>query len=64
MQKDSNSLAAVGSVRACASSENCLEHLDNRYARRFANHWEFVRFARERGLDLDFTTPPKRPARP
>jgi hypothetical protein len=41
-----------------------LKHLGNRYGRRFANHWEFVRFAREQRLDLDFTTPPKRPALP
>jgi hypothetical protein len=41
-----------------------LKHLGNRYGRRFANHWEFVRFAREQHLDLDFTTPPKRSFRP
>jgi hypothetical protein len=41
-----------------------LKHLGNRYHRVFANHWEFVRFAKEQRLDLDFTTPPKRPARP
>jgi hypothetical protein len=23
--------------------------------------WEFVRYAKEQHLDLDFTTPPKRP---
>ena len=34
-----------------------LEHLGNIHGRRFANHWQFVRFAREKGLDLDFTTP-------
>jgi hypothetical protein len=39
-----------------------LKHLGNRYGRTFANHWEFVHFAEERHLDLDFTTPPKRPA--
>ena len=38
-----------------------LDHLGNRYGRRFDNHWAFVRFAREQGLGLDFTTPPKRP---
>ena len=32
--------------------------------RTFADHWEFVRYAKEQQLDLDFTTPPKRPARP
>jgi hypothetical protein len=41
-----------------------LKHLGNRYGRGFANHWEFVRFAREQHLDLDFTTPPRRPSRP
>jgi hypothetical protein len=41
-----------------------LKHLDNRYGRTFANHWEFVRYAKETGLDLDFTTPPKRAGRP
>jgi hypothetical protein len=41
-----------------------LRHLGNRYGRTFADHWEFVRFAQEQGLDLDLTSPPKRPARP
>ena len=41
-----------------------LKHLGNRYGRRFDNHWQFVRFAREQHLDLDFKTPPKRPTRP
>lgn len=40
-----------------------LKHLGNRYRRTFADHWEFVRFARERRLDLDLTSPPERPAR-
>jgi hypothetical protein len=38
-----------------------LDHLGNRYGRRFVNHWAFVRFATEQKLGLDFTTPPKRP---
>ena len=38
-----------------------LDHLGNRYGRRFVNHWEFVRFARAQNSGLDFTTPPKRP---
>ncbi len=38
-----------------------LEHLGHRYGRRFVNSWAFVRYAREQGLDLDFTTPPRRP---
>jgi hypothetical protein len=40
-----------------------LDHLGNRYRRRFDTHWDFVRYAQEQGLDLDFTTPPKRPER-
>jgi len=38
-----------------------LDHLGNRYGRRFVNRWAFVRYAHEQGLDLDLTTPPKRP---
>jgi tRNA A-37 threonylcarbamoyl transferase component Bud32 len=38
-----------------------LDHLGNRYKRTFADQWEFVRFAEEKKLDLDFATPPKRP---
>jgi len=29
--------------------------------RLFATHWDFVRYAQEQGLNLDFTTPPQRP---
>jgi hypothetical protein len=48
-----------------ADRQIVLQHLGNRYSRTFANHWEFVRFAQEHHLDnLDFTTPPQRPARP
>jgi hypothetical protein len=38
-----------------------LEQLERRYRRTFADHWEFVRFAQQQGLGLDFTTPPRRP---
>ncbi len=38
-----------------------LDHLGGRYGRHFINNWAFVRFAQEQGLDLDLTTPPKRP---
>jgi hypothetical protein len=38
-----------------------LDQLGNRYHRHFADVWEFVRFAREQHLDLDFTSPPQRP---
>jgi hypothetical protein len=27
----------------------------------FDTHWQFVRFAQENGLNLDFTTPPRPP---
>jgi len=47
-----------------AAVELDTKHLGNRYGRTFANHWELVRHAKEQQLDLDFTTPPKRPARP
>jgi hypothetical protein len=47
----------VGDVRRVI-----LGHLGNRYRRRFDTHWDFVRYAQVQGLDLDFTTPPKRPA--
>ena len=40
-----------------------LDHLGNIHGRRFVNHWEFVRFVREKGLDVDLTTPPRRPNR-
>ncbi len=40
-----------------------LDHIGNRYRRRFDTHWDFVRYAQPQGLDLDFTTPPKRPER-
>ena len=35
-----------------------LNQLENRYHRSFADHWEFVRFAQEQHLGLDFTSPP------
>jgi tRNA A-37 threonylcarbamoyl transferase component Bud32 len=38
-----------------------LDQLGNRYHRHFADVWEFVHFARENNLDLDFTSPPQRP---
>jgi hypothetical protein len=44
-----------------AARQVVLNHLGNRYGRRFVNHWEFVRYAREQHLDLNLTTPPKRP---
>jgi hypothetical protein len=48
----------VGEIRRVV-----LNHLGNRYGRRFDTHWDFVRYAQQQGLDLDFTTPPKRPDR-
>jgi hypothetical protein len=41
-----------------------LEQLERRYHRKFADHWEFVRFATAQRLGLDFTTPPRRPDLP
>jgi hypothetical protein len=41
-----------------------LHQLETRYQRPFADHWAFVRFAREHSLGLDFTTPPQRPVLP
>jgi hypothetical protein len=38
-----------------------LDQLGNRYHRTFADVWQFVRFAEEQKLGLDFTTPPQRP---
>jgi hypothetical protein len=46
----------VGEVRPVL-----LDQLGNRYHRRFTTHWDFVRYAQEHGLNLDFTTPPERP---
>ena len=36
-----------------------LDHLGNRFQRRFADQWEFVRFATEQRLFLNFTDPPQ-----
>ncbi len=33
------------------------------FGRNIANHWEFVRYAHEQHLDLDFAPPPKLRAR-
>jgi hypothetical protein len=41
-----------------------LDQLGQRYRRRFADHWAFVRFAQQQKLDLDFTSPPQRPVLP
>jgi hypothetical protein len=38
-----------------------LEQLERRFRRTFVDHWEFVRFAQQQNLGLDFTTPPRRP---
>jgi hypothetical protein len=37
-----------------------LDQLERRYHTQFADQWAFVRFAQDQGLDLDFTSPPKR----
>ena len=41
--------------------EERLDRLEDRYGRTFADQWEFVRFATEQRLGLDFTSPPQRP---
>jgi hypothetical protein len=38
-----------------------LDHLDMHHRCTFADQWEFVRYAQEHHLGLDFTTPPRRP---
>ena len=38
-----------------------LDQLGLQHRRAFANQWEFVRFAEEQNLGLDFISPPKRP---
>jgi hypothetical protein len=38
-----------------------LDLLGGRYGCRFADHWEFVRYAQAQKLGLDFTSPPSRP---
>jgi hypothetical protein len=38
-----------------------LAQLARHYQRPFADQWDFVRFAQEQRLDLDLTTPPRRP---
>jgi hypothetical protein len=38
-----------------------LDHLGNRHQRRFADVWEFVRFAKENLPDIDLISPPQRP---
>jgi hypothetical protein len=37
-----------------------LDQLGNRFGRKFADHWEFVRFAQGQNLGLDLTSPPRR----
>ena len=46
----------VGEVRRVI-----LDQLGNRYRRRLDTHWDFVRYAQEHHLNLDFTTPPAAP---
>jgi predicted Ser/Thr protein kinase len=46
----------IGKVRRVV-----LDQLNNRYHHPFGDAWEFVYFAKEQHLDLDFTSPPSRP---
>jgi tRNA A-37 threonylcarbamoyl transferase component Bud32 len=39
-----------------------LDRLETRYRQKFNDHWDFVRFAEDRKLGLDLTSPPRRPA--
>jgi hypothetical protein len=48
--------AGTGAIR-----QVILAQLGNRYRRTFRDVWEFVRFAQEARLGLDFSTPPQRP---
>jgi serine/threonine protein kinase len=38
-----------------------LDHLEYHHQRTFADQWDFVRYAEEKKLGLDFTNPPRRP---
>jgi len=40
-----------------------LDYLEYRYHRSFRDHWEFAEYARVSLLELDLTSPPKRPGR-
>jgi predicted Ser/Thr protein kinase len=46
----------IGEVRRVV-----LDRLGDRYHRHFSDAWEFVHFAKEQHLDLDFTSPLSRP---
>ena len=35
-----------------------LSQLENRFGEKFHNHWDFVRYAKEKNLDLNFNSPP------
>jgi hypothetical protein len=54
--RDAKVSLCVGDARRAA-----LDALGTRYRRTFADQWDFVRFATEGKLGLDFTTPPRRP---
>ncbi len=47
----------------CVGPARCavLDQLEHRYQRPFADQWEFVRFAEEQKLGLDFSRRPQRP---
>jgi hypothetical protein len=38
-----------------------LEQLARHHGRPFADQWDFVRYAEENKLGLDFTSPPRNP---
>jgi hypothetical protein len=47
-----------------AARRAILDQLEIRYRQKFADQWDFVRFAQRQNLGLDFTGPPKRLAAP
>jgi hypothetical protein len=47
-----------------AAKRLVLDQLKRHYGRRFADQWDFARFAAEKQLDLDLLSPPKRPTMP
>ena len=60
--RNGSSLAAVAErLEPAEAARVCMKPLGNRYGRRFGTHWDFVRYAHEQNLNLDFTTPPQRP---
>jgi hypothetical protein len=66
-QKEPRSTTRLLKQALCvgAARRVILDRPEDRYQQHFADQWEFVRFATEQRLGLDFTSPPQRsePAR-